>query len=75
MPRITSRLVETELENLVMLRKELPGGVIQMKDEVKILKRDRNFDHEVIQKILNKLNLEDMAVTCCNTTEDFSREF
>ena len=69
-------VAETELENLVMLRKELPGDVIQIKDKIETLKRDRNFDHEIIQKILNTLkNLEEVAVACCSKMNDFSREF
>ena len=71
-----TNVVEVQLKNLLLLRKELCGDVSQMKEEIKNMKQDQGSDKQVIQEHEKKLkNLEDLTEGCSVRMEDISKEF
>ena len=69
-----TNVTETDLKNLVLLRRELGGDVSQMKEEIRSLKQDQHSDTAVIRENEKKLkNLEDFSKKCCSRMEDFQK--
>ena len=69
-----TNVIETDLKNLVVLRRELGGDVNQMKEEIRHLKQDQNSDSLVIHENEKKLkNLEYFSEECCSRMEDFQK--
>ena len=69
-----TNVTETDLKNLVLLRRELGGDVSQMKEEIRSLEQDQNSDSQVIRENEKKLkNLEKFSKECCSRMEDFQK--
>ena len=60
-----TNVTETDLKNLVLLRRELGGDVSQMKEEIRSLKQDQHSDSLLIHENENNLkNLEVFSEKC-----------
>ena len=69
-----TNVIETDLKNLVVLRRGLGGDVNQIKKEIRSLKQDQNSNTLVIHENEKKLkNLEDFSKECCSRMEDFQK--